>query len=67
MAFLGQAQQDVLGGAQAVPAKVDEDRRHLIEATIVRIMKARKSFQHNALIAEVPVLSNCLSEFALHD
>nr|CAG4634632.1 EOG090X01NX [Alona affinis] len=34
-------------------SKVDEDRKHEIEATIVRIMKARKSMQHNLLVTEV--------------
>ncbi|KAL6049859.1 Cullin-3A isoform A [Balamuthia mandrillaris] len=33
--------------------KVDEDRKHQIEAGIVRIMKARKTMEHSALIAEV--------------
>jgi len=32
---------------------LEEDRRHLCEATIVRIMKARRHIKHNDLVAEV--------------
>ena len=32
--------------------KVDEDRRHIVEATIVKIMKTRRKIEHNALITE---------------
>ncbi|KAG8330377.1 Cullin-3 [Homalodisca vitripennis] len=33
--------------------KVDDDRKHEIEAAIVRIMKARKKMPHNILVTEV--------------
>lgn len=35
-----------------IPPQVKEDRKHLTEAAIVRIMKARKSMHNNMLIAE---------------
>jgi cullin 3 len=41
------------GGDGAIPPSVEEDRRHLVEATIVRIMKSRRTLAHNDLIAEV--------------
>jgi len=37
----------------SIPVSVEENRRHLCEATVVRIMKARKCANHNDLIAEV--------------
>jgi cullin 3 len=37
----------------SVPAAVEEDRRHMVEAAIVRIMKARRTLSHNDLITEV--------------
>lgn len=35
------------------PEVVEDDRRHMIEASIVRIMKARRKVDHNELVAEV--------------
>jgi len=40
------------GDSNAVPEPVEESRRHLVEAAVVRIMKARKRLNHNELIAE---------------
>jgi cullin 3 len=37
----------------SVPEVVEEDRRHLVEAALVRVMKARKTLNHNDLVAEV--------------
>lgn len=33
--------------------KVDEDRKHEIEACVVRIMNSRKTLNHNQLVTEV--------------
>lgn len=37
---------------QATVEKVDEDRKHVIEATIVKIMKTRRKLEHQKLIEE---------------
>lgn len=42
---------EVVGGSD-VPASVEEDRKHLVEAVIVRIMKSRKTLEHNLLVME---------------
>ena len=39
--------------AQATLEKVDEERKFLIEAAIVRVMKSRQTMTHASLIAEV--------------
>ena len=38
---------------EEISGKLAEDRRHTIEAVIVRIMKSRKRLDHNTLIEEV--------------
>lgn len=43
-------QADVASG---VRQKVEEDRKHIIEAAIVRIMKARRMLDYNSIITEV--------------
>lgn len=46
------AQKETEGEAVQTRQKVDEDRKHQIEAAIVRIMKARKTLDHANLVSE---------------
>lgn len=32
--------------------RVEDDRKHLVEATLVRVMKSRRTLEHNQLITE---------------
>jgi len=41
------------GDGPDVPGQVEETRKHLVEAAIVRTMKTRKTMEHNSLVAEV--------------
>ncbi|TMW55581.1 hypothetical protein Poli38472_010463 [Pythium oligandrum] len=47
------ASNGMSNSAEDLPPTVAEDRKHLVEAAIVRIMKTRKQMQHNNLISEV--------------
>ena len=38
--------------AQELQQKVEDDRKHMIEATIVKVMKSRRRMSHIDLIAE---------------
>lgn len=51
--LLPQTMADTMPERTETQQKVDEDRRHMIEAAIVRIMKARKTCTHTQLIEEV--------------
>lgn len=49
--------------SNSIPASVEEDRKHIVEASIVRIMKARKRLSHNELIHEV--MRQVMSRFSI--
>ena len=53
LASVAQKQGETEPERKETRSKVQEDRRHEIEAAIVRIMKSRKEMAHNLLIAEV--------------
>lgn len=46
-------QKDAVQETEQTLASVDEDRKLYLQATIVRIMKARRALKHNLLIQEV--------------
>ncbi|KAJ0405628.1 hypothetical protein P43SY_007729 [Pythium insidiosum] len=50
---VGNGGSGMSNSADVLPPTVAEDRKHLVEAAIVRIMKTRKQMQHNNLISEV--------------
>jgi len=37
---------------EQIEERVDEDRRHMVEATLVKVMKTRRKIDHNLLVAE---------------
>lgn len=44
---------------------VDEDRKHAVEASIVRVMKARKTMAHQQLVMEVRFVCSCVIALSL--
>jgi len=44
---------DSQGAGEFLATSVEEDRKHLLESVIVRIMKSRRTLGHNQLVVEV--------------
>ena len=40
-------------GDTGIGASVEEDRKHLMEAALIRVMKSRRTIDHNNLVAEI--------------
>lgn len=55
------AQKDTMQEVEQTRVSVNEDRKIYLQATIVRIMKARRSLKHNQLVQEV--LNESKSQF----
>ena len=49
---MAQAKETKVIEKNDISEKVDEDRRHMVEATIVKVMKTRRKLDHNQLVAE---------------
>ena len=49
---IAQAKENKIAEKIEVVEKVDEDRRHMVEAAIVKVMKTRRKLDHNSLIAD---------------
>lgn len=49
---IAHAKETKINEKSDVIEKVDEDRRHMVEATIVKVMKTRRRLDHNSLITE---------------
>jgi len=53
---------DADGERTETHARIEEDRKHQIDAAVVRIMKSRKTLEHNNLVSEI--IKQLSSQFA---